>query len=187
MVWTHQGVWIPAGVARSITRPGRVATRSVYLDRDAAAGIKMPALSRSPNGTRYRRSVVSGSWNEQAHIHAAVQASHRPDILCLAASPVISAIPARVRSRPCSDNASAMRRISIAEKRPVLHALFKAELRIACEESLRAIVRMTASCRRKRTANYFEKRCCVLRGEVLLVHSLRGAGIHWMPPDGFHL
>lgn len=39
MVPTHQGVWIPAGVVHSITMLGRVATRSVYLDREAAAGM----------------------------------------------------------------------------------------------------------------------------------------------------
>jgi AraC-like DNA-binding protein len=39
MVPTHQAIWIPAGIAHSITMLSRVATRSVYLDRDAAAAI----------------------------------------------------------------------------------------------------------------------------------------------------
>jgi hypothetical protein len=39
MVPTHQGIWIPAGVTHSITMLSRVATRSVYLESDAAEGM----------------------------------------------------------------------------------------------------------------------------------------------------
>ena len=39
MVPTHQGVWIPAGVTHSITMLSLVATRSVYLEEDAANGM----------------------------------------------------------------------------------------------------------------------------------------------------
>jgi AraC-like DNA-binding protein len=39
MVPTQQGIWIPAGVTHSITMLSQVATRSVYLENDAAAGI----------------------------------------------------------------------------------------------------------------------------------------------------
>jgi len=39
MVPAHQGIWIPAGVAHSITMLSRVATRSVYLAASAAEGM----------------------------------------------------------------------------------------------------------------------------------------------------
>jgi AraC-like DNA-binding protein len=39
MVPPYQGIWIPAGIVHSITMLGRVATRSVYLDRSAADGM----------------------------------------------------------------------------------------------------------------------------------------------------
>lgn len=39
MVPPSQGIWIPGGVAHSIVMLSRVATRSIYLDREAAAGM----------------------------------------------------------------------------------------------------------------------------------------------------
>ena len=39
MVPAQQGIWIPAGVTHSITMLSRVATRSVYLEDGAAAGM----------------------------------------------------------------------------------------------------------------------------------------------------
>jgi AraC-like DNA-binding protein len=39
MVPPHQAIWIPAGITHSITMLSAVATRSVYLDRRAAAGM----------------------------------------------------------------------------------------------------------------------------------------------------
>lgn len=39
MVPAHQGIWIPGGVAHSITMLSRVATRSVYLEGRAAEGM----------------------------------------------------------------------------------------------------------------------------------------------------
>jgi AraC-like DNA-binding protein len=39
MVPPHQGVWIPAGITHSITMLSRVATRSVYLETNAAQGM----------------------------------------------------------------------------------------------------------------------------------------------------
>jgi AraC-like DNA-binding protein/mannose-6-phosphate isomerase-like protein (cupin superfamily) len=39
MVPAHQGIWIPAGVTHSVTMLSRVATRSVYLERDATDGM----------------------------------------------------------------------------------------------------------------------------------------------------
>lgn len=40
MVPPHQAIWIPGGITHSITMLGRVATRSVYLDHRAAAGME---------------------------------------------------------------------------------------------------------------------------------------------------
>lgn|SRR5665213_277561 len=39
MVPTHQAIWIPAGITHGITMLSRVATRSVYLESDAVAGM----------------------------------------------------------------------------------------------------------------------------------------------------
>jgi AraC-like DNA-binding protein/mannose-6-phosphate isomerase-like protein (cupin superfamily) len=39
MVPPHQGIWIPAGITHSITMLSKVATRSVYLEHDAANGM----------------------------------------------------------------------------------------------------------------------------------------------------
>jgi AraC-like DNA-binding protein len=39
MVPSHQGIWIPEGILHSISMLSRVATRSVYLDREAASGM----------------------------------------------------------------------------------------------------------------------------------------------------
>src|SRR5271168_2926696 len=39
LVPTQQGIWIPAGIAHSITMLSQVATRSVYLNHDAADGM----------------------------------------------------------------------------------------------------------------------------------------------------
>jgi AraC-like DNA-binding protein len=39
MVPTHQAIWIPAGVTHSITMLSQVATRSVYLEREAASAM----------------------------------------------------------------------------------------------------------------------------------------------------
>jgi hypothetical protein len=41
MVPAHQAIWIPAGVSHSITMLSEVATRSVYLESEAAVGIAM--------------------------------------------------------------------------------------------------------------------------------------------------
>jgi AraC-like DNA-binding protein len=39
MVPPHQGIWIPGGVVHEIAMLSRVATRSVYLDREATTGL----------------------------------------------------------------------------------------------------------------------------------------------------
>ena len=59
MVPSHQGIWIPRGTTHSITMLSRVATRSVYLDHDAAEGMASECQVVAVGTSRVKTSRVN--------------------------------------------------------------------------------------------------------------------------------